>query len=160
MAASATTGKLIDYLRDAHAMERSVLHMLNAMIATTSDDEMVRELEHHSEETERQIKRLEERLEAHGTAPSAAKDVPAVLGALLKGMGDVIRSDKPGKNARDGFVTEHLEIASYELLERLARRAGDEATARVALENKSEEEAMARKIASHWDKVVDLTVAG
>lgn len=77
---------------------------------------------------------------------------------MVKGLQDQIRGDKPGKNARDGFVTEHLEVAAYELLERLAVRAGDAETAEVARRNRLDEERMAQKIASSWDKVMDLTL--
>jgi len=48
-----------------------------------------------------------------------------------------------------------MEIASYQLLERVAVRAGDEETAEVARQNRSEEEAMARKLDEHWDLFVE-----
>jgi ferritin-like metal-binding protein YciE len=79
-------------------------------------------------------------------------------GGVQASLVDLARSEKPGKNARNGFVTEHLEIASYELLERMANRAGDQRTAEVARQNRADEEAMAGKIASRCDKFVDLTL--
>ncbi len=150
--------KLIDYIEDNHAMERNVLKMLDSMISTTKDDQILQDLRHHHEETERHIALLEERLNAHGQDASTRKDFQALGGAFFKGLTDMTRGDKPGKNARDGFVTEHLEIAAYELLERLATRAGDEQTAEVARKNRADEQAMADKIAKTWDKVIDLTL--
>ncbi len=150
--------KLVGYVADAHAMEQNVLQMLESMISTTPDEEIVKELEHHTMETERHELLLRQRLEALGAGPSVRKQVQTLTAGLAKGATDQLRGDKAGKNARDGFVTEHMEIAAYELLERLAIRAGDEETAEVARRNRADEEAMARKIAANWDKFVDLTL--
>jgi ferritin-like metal-binding protein YciE len=150
--------KLVDYIEDAHSMEQNVLQMLDSMIATTQDEDIVEELEHHKMETERHEQLLRERLQALGRDTSLRKEAQSIAGALIKSVADQVRGDKAGKNARDGFITEHMEIASYELLERLAQRAGDEETAEIARRNRADEEAMAQKIASNWDKFVDLTL--
>jgi len=150
--------KLVSYIRDAHAMEKNVEQMLGSMISTTNDESIRSRLEAHRGETTQQAERLAERLEELGESTSTVKDVAAILGAFGSGLQEMVRADKPGKNARDGFVTENLEIAAYELLERLAQRAGDEATADVARQNREEEEAMRDFFASNWDHVLDLTL--
>ena len=138
--------KLVDYVQDAHAMEQNVSTMLTSMISTTDDPQITEMLKHHKEETEEHERRLRERLDAMGGGTSTTKVVGGIGAALFKGVGDMARTDKPGKNARDSFMTEHMEIAAYQLLERLAKRAGDE-------------QAMARKIDSNWDRFLDLTLA-
>ena len=150
--------KLADYIEDAHAMERSVLRMLDSMVSTTNDPEVVELLQNHKAQTEQHEQRLRERLEALGRDTSASKEAESIAGALAKGVVDRLRGDKAGKNARDGYVTEHLGIASYELLERLADRASDPWTAEVARMNRADEEEMARKIAANWEKFVELTL--
>ena len=150
--------KLVEYIDDAYVMEQNVLRMLDSMIGTTEDPQMKRALERHRKETERQAERLEERLREHGKSPSRVKQAGGIMGALMKSVVDMGRGDSAGRNARDGFATEHMEIASYELLERVAKKAGDKQTAKVARQNREEEEAMARSIASKWNKVVDLSL--
>ncbi len=159
MADDALQQKLIDYIEDAHAMEQNVSRMLDSMISTTDDPEITEMLRHHKEETEEHERRLRERLDALGAGTSTRKQAQTIATALMKGVGDMARTDKPGKNARDGFVTEHMEIAAYELLERLAKKAGDPETAEVARQNRADEQAMARKIDSNWDRFLELTLA-
>jgi ferritin-like metal-binding protein YciE len=151
--------KLVDYIEDAHAMEQNVSRMLDSMISTTDDSEIRSMFEHHKEETERQEQRLRERLDALGAGTSTRKQAQTIATALLKGTADQVRGDQAGKNARDGYTTEHMEIAAYQLLERLADRAGDTQTAEVARQNRAEEEAMAQKIDANWDRFLDLTLA-
>jgi ferritin-like metal-binding protein YciE len=158
MADNDVDAKLDAYLRDAHAMERNVHQMLASMIATTNDAGIRELLERHREETHAQIERLAARLDARGQNSSTLKDAGAVMGALFKGMADVARADKAGRNARDGYVTEALEIAAYELLERLADRAGDAETAEVARTNRAEEEAMRDAIEANWDRFLELVL--
>jgi ferritin-like metal-binding protein YciE len=151
--------KVISFLQDAHAMEQSVTRMLERMIATTEDSDVRALLEDHRIETERHEQLLLKRLEALGSAPSPGKEVPAMLGAAIKGLTDMVRSDKPVRDARDGYVTEHLEIATYRTLEELADRAGDQETVNVASRIRADEEAMAEKISSSWGRAVDRALA-
>ncbi len=150
--------KLVDYVEDAHAMEQNDLRMIDSMISTTDDPQMKEMLETHKRETEEHERRLRERLDAMGRGTSARKQAQAVGAALLKGVGDVARGDKAGKNARDGYTAEHMEIAAYQLLERLAEKAGDTETAEVARQNRADEEEMARRIDASWDRALELTL--
>src|ERR687889_92400 len=137
--------KLADYVEYVHALEQNVSLQLDSLILNTRDRELAEMFRRHKEETRRQQERLRRRL-------------AAIAAAQLKGVGDVLRADKAIQNARDAFVTEHTEIAAYELLERLAERAGDPETVRVARESRAEEEAMAARISENWDRFLDLTL--
>jgi ferritin-like metal-binding protein YciE len=150
--------QLLKHIDEAYAMEQNVLRMLDGMISTTDDPEILDALEHHRMQTEGHAERMKARLEAHDATPSGMRQVGGVVAALAKMPLDMVRTEKAGRNARDGFATEHMEIASYELLRRIAQKAGDEQTASIADEIIAEEKAMADLIAANWDKVADLSL--
>ena len=158
MASQQATKQLIKHIDEGIAMEHNVLRMLDSMIRTTEDAEISRALEQHKRATRKHIERLEQRLKMHGSSPSRAKQAGGIVGARVKSVVDVARRDKAARNARDGFVGEQLEVASYELLERIARRADDDETAEVARQNRAEDQAMAKRLADNWDKVAALSL--
>lgn len=155
---STVNEQLLKHLDEAHAMEHNVLRMLDGMISTTDDPEIVQELEHHKLETEGHAQRMRERLEAHGGSPSTVKQLGGIVGALAKLPLDMVRGEKAGRNARDGYAAEHMEIASYELLKRIAERANDTETVAACDEIIAQERAMADTIAAHWDKFAALSL--
>jgi ferritin-like metal-binding protein YciE len=150
--------QLVKHIDEAHAMEENVLRMLDAMISTTDDPAILDALEHHKLQTQNHADRMAQRLDAHGATPSVVRQMGGVLGALAKVPLDFVRGEKTGRNARDAYATEHLEIASYELLRRIAEKAGDEETARAAQEIIVEEHAMAKVIEEHWGTIAELSL--
>ncbi|HVU77679.1 MAG TPA: DUF892 family protein [Gaiellaceae bacterium] len=157
-AVSSVNEQLVKHIDEAHAMEQNVLRMLDGMISTTDDPDILRELEHHKIETEGHSERMRKRLEAHGATPSMVKQAGGILGALAKMPLDMIRGEKAGRNARDGYATEHMEIASYELLKRIAERAGDLETVAACDEIIEQERMMAQTIAANWDRFAELSL--
>ena len=137
--------QLVKHIDEALGMEHNVLRMLDGMIETTDDTEIKASLQRHKAETERHATRMRQRLEAHGESPSTVREAGGVLGALMKGVVDMARGENAGRNARDGYATEAMEIASYQLLERIAQKAGDEETVEAARLNRADDERMARR---------------
>ena len=150
--------QLVKHIDEAHAMEQSVLRMLDSMISTTDDPEILRDLQQHKLETQGHAGKMASRLASYDMSPSMVRQAGGILEALAKIPLDLVRGEKAGRNARDGFATEHMEIASYELLRRIAERAGDEETAQAAGEIILEEKAMADKISANWDRFAELSL--
>jgi ferritin-like metal-binding protein YciE len=158
MASQQLKDQLVKHIDEALAMEQNVLRMLAGMVQTTEDEEIKSDLRHHKLETEQHIDRLQQRLAAHDATPSTVREAAGMANALMKGVLDKVRQEKAGRNARDGYATEHLEIAAYQLLERVAEKAGDEETAEIARQNRKDEEAMAKKIEANWDRFAELAL--
>jgi ferritin-like metal-binding protein YciE len=154
MASSSLSEQLIKYLTDVHAMEVQALAQMRKAPDLAGDPDVAAAFEAHLKETERHEQLVRARLKAHDASPSRIEDL---LGKL-SGKGFVLfaqaNPDTPGKLATHAYSYEHMELAAYDLLERVAKRAGDEETAAVAREIRAEEEAMAIRIGESWDKTV------
>ena len=150
--------QLDKYLTDVHALEVQALAQMRAAPKLAGDPELARAFEEHCIETERHEAQIRARLEARGESPSRIEDL---LGAV-SGKGFVLfaksQPDTPGKLATHAFSYEHLELAAYDLLARVAERAGDTATVAAAERIRAEEDAMAGRIAAHWDRAVDASL--
>lgn len=150
--------QLVNHIDEAHALEQTVLRMLDGLIQSADDPEIVDRLEHHKLETRQHESLMRGRLEAHGATPSMVKQAAGMLEALMKMPLDLVRGEPTGRAARDAYTTEHLEIASYELLRRVAERAGDEETARACLDILEQERAMAQYIEENWDRFAEQSL--
>jgi hypothetical protein len=79
------------------------------------------------------------------------REATGILGALARLPLDLARGEQAWRAARDTYALEHLEIAAYELLARLARAAGDEATEATTRRNREEERAFVAALEERWD---------
>jgi hypothetical protein len=91
--------QLVKHIDEAISMEESVKRMLDGMIQTTDDAQVIDLLEHHKVETEEHSLRLRRRLEAHGASPSMVREATGILGALAKLPLDMVRGEKAGRNS-------------------------------------------------------------
>jgi ferritin-like metal-binding protein YciE len=126
------THRLDSYLADAHAIEHQSLALLGRAPRLAGTPALADAYEHHLTQTREHVHLLEERLRERGSSPSRVKDAAMRVGALNWAAFFGLQPDTPAKLAGFAFAFEHLEIASYELLGRVAETARDEVTAALA----------------------------
>jgi len=151
--------QVVKYLADVHSIELQALAQLRAAPKIAGDERLSHAFERHLGETEDQEQRVRERLEALGGKPSKLKDAAGVAGGWAMVAFAASQADTPGKLAMHAFSYEHMELAAYELLKRLAERAGDEETARMATDIAFEEEQMAGRLEQSFDAAVEVSLA-
>ena len=150
---------LVSYLGDAHALEEQAIALLERAAAKAGDPMFVEVYERHLEESREHAKMLERRLDAHDGSPSAIKDAAMRLGGLNWSAFFQAHPDTPGKLAAFAYAFEHLEIAGYELLARVAARAGDEHTQSACIDILTQERAAAGTIAATFERAADASLA-
>lgn len=138
------------YLADLHALEGQSKELLEKSKKMDVPEALRQAFDHHLEETEGHLEKLERRLDDRGATPSAIKDAMLRLGALNWGAFFAAQPDTPAKLAGFSYAVENLEVAAYELFLRVARRAGDEESVALAEAILGEEKAAAKSVADQW----------
>jgi ferritin-like metal-binding protein YciE len=123
--------QMAKYLADAHAIEEQSIQLLERASAR-DDGSLTAVYKAHLAETRDQAAALEARLDAIGRDPSTIKDTLMRIGAVNWAAFFEAHPDTPGKLAAFAYAFEWLEIGGYEQLKRVARRAGDQETERLA----------------------------
>lgn len=150
--------ELANYLADAHAIENQAIQLLEKGQGIAGQSDLARVFSDHLEETRSHQAVVRARLEEHGSDPSRLKDAVLRIGGLNLGAFFAAQPDTPAKLAGFAFAFEHLEIGAYEQLARVARRAGDRETARVAERIITDERAAAAAIRGQFQAAMDATL--
>jgi ferritin-like metal-binding protein YciE len=154
MSPSTLAEQLTKYLTDAHSIEQQALAQMRSAPGLSDDDQLTSDFELHLRETEEHERLIREQLRERDASPAVLKDLFGTLTG--KGFVAFARSqpDTTGKLVVHGYAYEHMELAAYELLARVAERAGEAATASVAARIGAEEDEMAERLAAGFDRAV------
>jgi ferritin-like metal-binding protein YciE len=151
---------LMDWLRDAHAMEKQAETMLSAMAGRIENyPEVKTKIEEHLAETTRQANMLQSCIERRGGDTSTIKDLMGKFVAMGQGMSGAIVNDEIIKGSMASYTFEHMEIAAYKVLIAAAETCGDPETSAVCQRILQEEEAMAKWLSENLPVVTEQFLA-
>jgi len=143
--------QLTQYLRDVHAIEEQALVQMKRAPAIAGDRDLVAIFEEHLVETLEHERLVRAELERRDATSSTVKDVAGRLGGWGMVLFAKANPDTPGKLAMHAYSYEHMELAAYELLRRVADRAGDSRVSELATRIGAEERAMADRVEDRWE---------
>jgi len=154
------TDNLLDWLRDAHAMEQQAEKMLEAQAGRLENyPQLKSRIEQHLEETKGQQRLLEDCLKRLDSSPSLLKDIGGKLMAFGQAVGGMTVSDEVVKGAMSGYVFENMEIAAYTVLIAAAQDVGDSATEASLKQILPQEVAMADWLREHLPEITRAYLA-
>lgn len=133
----------LDAIKDIYWAEKNLTKALPKMQKAATTEELQTAIEHHLEQTEEHVARLEQVFELLGKK-AQAKKCEAMEGLIKEGQ-SIIEETEKGSMTRDvGIImaaqkVEHYEIATYGGLVTLARTMGNEEIADLLSETLEEE---------------------
>jgi ferritin-like metal-binding protein YciE len=148
---------MIQWLRDAHAMEQQAETMLSGQLNRLENyPELSQRIRLHLEETRSQARRLQQCLDGLGEDTSTLKDAAGKLMATAQSLSGVFAGDEVMKGSLASYTFEHMEIASYKMLIAAATAVGETQIASVCEENLREEEAMVKWLSDNLPGTVEM----
>jgi ferritin-like metal-binding protein YciE len=139
--------RLVSQLRRASSMELAAVTALDPLVEGNSDGPLAGLVRTHRRDSRRHRERVLARLRALGAGPAAGARAGTGLLAAARGLARGRGGDSEEERLRQAVLMKQLEVATYDTVERLAERAGDEATARMAREARADDEELARRLA-------------
>ncbi len=158
MAPNELDDQVIKYLTDAHSIEHQALEQMKRAPKIAGDPTISEQFSEHLTETEEHERRVRERLGELGASPSTLKDLAGKVTGIGFALFAKFNPDTPGKLVAHAFSYEHMELAAYDLLSRVADRAGDAGTAALARDIEAQEDAMAERLATDFDRAVEASL--
>lgn len=150
MAKSKAYENYVDWVRDAHAMEKQAEIMLTKMAGRLEHYPRLRaRITQHITETQEQQRLVESVLERLDKSSSVIKDTAGKMSAIAQAFVSMFASDEIIKDGISGYVFAHFEIASYATLVVTAEAVGDLEGAQIFRRIKVEEEKMAKWLAEN-----------
>jgi UDP-glucose 4-epimerase len=150
--------KLVQQLTAVHAIGQQALAQMRRAPLIAGDERLAAIFTAHAGETEAHERLLRERLRAHGMGVLDGSSERA--GGIGMAVFAASEPDTPAKLVSHAFSYEHMEIAAYELLKRMAEEAGDDATAAMAAQIGEEAQRMAARLEGSFDLVVEVSLNG
>jgi len=151
--------QLTDYLADVHSIEVQALAQMKAAPKLAGEGRLAAAFREHLDETQEHERLVREQLEQRGADTSTLKDLAGRVGGWAMIAFARLNPDTPGKLTAHAFSYEHMELAAYELLRRIAQRAHDEPVIELARVVGAQEQAMAERLAGCFDEAVDISLS-
>jgi len=150
--------QLTKYLTDAHSIEEQALAQLRTAPKLAGDPQLADAYEQHLSETQGHEQTVRALLEQRDAKPSRTKDVVMAAGGKGFLLFARLQPDTPGKLHAHALSYEGLEVSSYELLRRVAERAGDGEVVEAARRIGEEERAMMQRLEGSFDLAVEASL--
>jgi ferritin-like metal-binding protein YciE len=150
--------QLTKYLTDAHSIEVQALAQLRTAPDLADDEQNAAAFREHLQETEEHERLVRSLLDGRGASVSQLKDLVMAVGGKGFLLFARLQPDTPGKLQSHALSYEGLEYASYELLRRVAERAGDDEVVEAAGRIAAEERAMIERLSAGVDRSAEASL--